>query len=370
MRTHCLLVSFTLTALFSAGSTFGADPRLMNLVMPDATSVAGVNVTNAKNSPFGQYVLTGLTSSMSQQMQAFVTATGFDPRQDVTEIVAASSATAANPSGLVLALGNFPVAQMTSAITAKSAQLTVQTYGGATLITGGDAKSSFSVAFLGTTISAAGDTASVKAAIDRSMGVNSINPALATQVQALSTTNDAWAVTTSSASALLAGLDVGIGTGGPGSTGGAAPAGPMGQFGQMFNSIQGSSGGIQFGTTVNITGQAITTDAASAKSLADVMTALVSIASMAGTGATGPAGGQNQQFAAIAQLLQGLKVTASGATINLALSVPEATLESFVNSMKAQTAKPAGAVPASRPANVPKASVTPSAGSSSAVAAK
>ena len=135
MRTNCLLAGFTLTALLT-GTAFGADPRLLNLVMPDATTLAGANVTNAEITPFGQYVLTQLTSSAYQPLQAFITATGFDPSHDVTEILAASSASITNPSGLVLATGTFPVSRMTAAIAATAPTLTVQTYGAATLITG------------------------------------------------------------------------------------------------------------------------------------------------------------------------------------------------------------------------------------------
>ena len=35
-----------------------SDPRLVSLVMPDAAVIAGVNVTQAKASPFGQYLMT------------------------------------------------------------------------------------------------------------------------------------------------------------------------------------------------------------------------------------------------------------------------------------------------------------------------
>jgi len=347
MRTNFLLTGFTLTALFSATTAFGADPRLLNLVMPDATTLAGANVTNAEITPFGQYVLTELTTSANVELQTFVTATGFDPRRDVSEILAASSGNAASPSGLVLAMGNFNVSQITAAITAKAPAQTVQTYGGATLITGGNAKASFSLAFLGTNIAIVGDTASVKAAIDRSASANSINTALAVQVQALSTTEDAWVVTDSPLTSLIPGLGA---TPTAPATGVTIPA-PVSPFGQMFSSIQGSSGGIKFGTTVQITGQVTTTDAASAISLANVLQALVSIASMAG--------GQDPQIATMAQILQGMKVTANGPAINVALSIPETQVETILNGMRNQ-ATPAMRS-AVRPAIAPRAQRAPAA---------
>ena len=196
---------------------------------------------------------------------------------------------------------------------------------------------------MGTNVAILGDTGSVKAAIDRSSAVNSINPALATQVQSLSSTQDAWMVTTSPFATILASLTSSSAT--PAGATPATAAGPLGQMGQMFNGILGSSGGVKFGTVVQVTGQAMTKDAPTAKSLADVLTALVSIAAMSGGQMPGGAagGGQNAQFAAIAQLLQNVKVTANGATINLAMSVPETQLENALKAMQAPApiAKPA-----------------------------
>lgn len=353
MRIHHAIAGLTLTTFFTAITAQAADPRLLNLVMPDATTLAGANVTNAEITPFGQFVLNSMTVSGNAQLQNFITTTGFDPRHDVSEILAASSGNAANPSGLVLAIGNFQVAQITAAITAKSPELTIQTYGSATLITGptpqtinGKTGTAFAIAFQGTNtpnIAIMGDVASVQAAIDRSAGANSINPALAAQVQALSTTEDLWAVTSQSAAAMLPGLGA---VGSPSSTGGAA----SNPFGQMFNGIQSSSGGIKFGTTVAITGQAVTTDAATAKSIADVIQGLAAIASMAGAG-----GQNNPQAASIVQILQGLTVAASGVNVNIALNIPETTLESIVNGLK----NPTPAVkPAMKPARAPQHSGT------------
>jgi hypothetical protein len=321
MRINILLAGFILTALCSA-TAFGADPRLLNLVMPGATTLAGANITNAEITPFGQFVLTQLTSPVNQELQTFIAATGFDPRRDITEILAASSSNITAPSGLVLAIGNFNVPQITSAIAAKAPAQSIQAYNGATLIGSAKGNTSLSLAFLGDNIAIVGDTASVKGAIDRSQSANSLDPALAVQVQTLSTTEDAWVVTTSPLTSLIPGFGA---TPGPSATGTSTPA-PVSPFAQVFSSIQGSSGGVKFGANVQITGQIVTTDAASATSLANVMQALVSVASMAG--------GQNQDIATLAQILQGMKVTADGAAINVALSIPETQVESILNSIK------------------------------------
>ena len=49
------LTTATLTTVFAGVlPATAADPQLLNLVMPDAKVLAGVNVDQAKTSPFGQ----------------------------------------------------------------------------------------------------------------------------------------------------------------------------------------------------------------------------------------------------------------------------------------------------------------------------
>jgi ribosomal protein L12E/L44/L45/RPP1/RPP2 len=132
-----------------------------------------------------------------------------------------------------------------------------------------------------------------------------------------------------------------------GAPGAAAAGGAAGlsQMAQMFKGIVGSNGGIKFGDMVVITGQAVTVDAPTAKSLADVVQAIASIAAMAGAG-------NDPNVAALAQLMQGLKVTADGVNVNITLSVPEAQLEAVINQMKKPHTAPA-ARPGAKPALAP-----------------
>ena len=122
MRRHVLIgmkAQFLSTALMTvfAGALPAVDSQLLNLVMPDATVVAGVNVTQAKTSPFGQYVLSQIQPN-DPKLQELVTLTGFDPRQDVNELLVASdSSQTSGPqskTGLVLATGIFNVPTITS----------------------------------------------------------------------------------------------------------------------------------------------------------------------------------------------------------------------------------------------------------------
>jgi len=289
-----------------SASAYAADTRLLNLVMPDAKVMAGVNVTTAKISPLGQYALARIAGSDAKGLDSFIAETGFDPRQDVTEILAASAGN--QQQGLVLALGNFNVDKIAAAALKESASA-VQQYGGATLITP-DAKAAHSVAFIGASIAIAGDTASVKAAVDRSKDVNSINPTLAARVQALSTSQDAWSVAMASIAALVPGI------------GGTDLQGPSAQALQIVKDIQESSGGVKFGANVEITANAVTSDPKNATALADVIRMVASLASMAGA--------KDPNAAAASQLLQKLQVTTVDTAVNLALSVPEEQLEALL----------------------------------------
>src|SRR5690349_25122409 len=99
------LLSATLFTAFS-GVLFAADPQLLNLVMPTAKVVAGVNVEQAKGTLFGQYVLNQLQTH-DDDMQKLIDLTGFDPRRDVREVLVASDGRPQTKSGLALARGSL-----------------------------------------------------------------------------------------------------------------------------------------------------------------------------------------------------------------------------------------------------------------------
>jgi hypothetical protein len=294
-------------ALILSASAFAADTALLNLVMPDAQVMAGANVTTAKISPFGQYLLSQIASN-DKGLQEFITKTGFDPRNDVTEILAASTGNPAAPAGLILARGTFDVNRLLAALPADRKQQ-VQQYAGATLISGPEQKLPHAVAFIGTSIAVAGDLASVKAALDRAGSVNSVSPALAARVQTLSTTEDAWTVSLASMASLL-----------PGAVG--SKDSTVTQTLGLVKNIQTSSGGVKFGDNIELTGQAVADTPQNAAALADVVRMLAGLVSMSA--------GQNPEIGAAAQLLQTMKVSTDGAAVNITASVPEAQVEALI----------------------------------------
>ena len=312
-----------LAGIFLLGaSAFAADPQLMNLVMPDAQVMAGVNVTSASISPLGQYVLAQIGSN-DQGLQSFIASTGFDPRHDVTEILAASSGAATNRNGLVLAKGVFDTGKITALVTGSSNQQ-VSSYGGATLISGTGPKDDYAVAFLGSSIVVAGDIASVKAAVDRSTSSNSVNPELAALVQTLSTTEDAWSVSLASIGSLIPNI-------------GAPDKSTATQTLQLVKNIQSSSGGVKFGANVEVKAQAVADTPQNATALADLIRMVSSLISMGAA--------QDPHAGAAAKLLQSLQVTTAGSTVNIAASIPESQIEALLNTA---TAKPAVRAPVGR----------------------
>src|SRR5579863_2498616 len=311
MRQTAVLLSF-----LWAGAAFGADPQLMNLVMPDAKVLAGANAISSVSSPLGQFMLAKIGGQIPPD---FVSATGFNPLRDVTEILAASVADPANPSGLLLARGNFPVDKISAALTASGsgANWQVTTYGGATLINTANpkVKTTFAVAFLGNSIAVAGDLASVKAAIDRSSGTNSIDPALAVTVSQLSANEDQWLVSSTSIASLLPANAAPSGT----------VTGPAATLLPMLKSIQSFKAGVKLGDNVAFTAEVVTSDPQNAASLQAVVKLGIALG-----GANVPA-------------LQALQVTTNGSAVDLSLSVPEAQIENLVNSAPVAV-KPAAAV--------------------------
>jgi hypothetical protein len=266
------------------------DPRLLNLVMPDAVVLAGVNVTQAEATPFGQWVL-GQLGTNDPKMQQLATLTGFDPRKDVNELLVASNGAA--KTGLALATGTFDVAAITAAATAHGG--VTETYSGVTILE--DPKQTHGIAFPSGAVVVAGDLADVKAAIDHQSAASTLPAALAVQANQLSGANDAWFICNVA----------------PASLHPAAPAaGAAAGLENAVKSIQFASGGVKFGTVVTAGVTAQADNAQDASTLASLLQLLVNMAQM-----------QSGANPAAATLVSGLTIKATGSTIVLTLSLPE-----------------------------------------------
>jgi hypothetical protein len=307
-----ILNAATLAAI-CAGLLPAADPGLVNLVMPDAKVLAGINVDQAKTTPFGMYVLSQIQAQGAQHLQQMTALTGFDPTRDLHELLVASNGVPGGKSGLVLARGNFDASKIQSAAVLGGG--TTIAYKGVTLIL--DPKQTNAVAFLSSTLAAAGDVASVEGAIDRQTAPAPLNAAVTVQLNQWSTTEDAWCMAVAPLSSLHP----------P-----ANPANPQGAALQnAFQNIQQAAGGVKFGDPIVFTGQAQADTPANASAIANIVQFLASMGQL-------QAQQKNPQLAAI---LPSLSVTASANLINLSLNVPEGQAEQIVK------APPQGAAPQS-----------------------
>src|SRR5215472_4960446 len=124
------ILSAALVAGFS-GVLSAADLQLLDLVMPGAKVIAGVNVQQAKGTQFGQYVLNQLGTN-DADLQKLIALTGFDPRRDVDEVLVASDGAAHSHTGLAVARGTFDAGRITAAATANAASTEI--YNGVTII--------------------------------------------------------------------------------------------------------------------------------------------------------------------------------------------------------------------------------------------
>jgi len=97
--------------------------------------------------------------------------------------------------------------------------------------------------------------------------------------------------------------------------------------GSALQSIVETSGGIKFGSSIEILGEALTRSEKDAAALADVVRFLAGLVQL------------NQQDAKItgpAKLLQSMELSTQGKTMRISWSIPEAEVEKFILSAKQQ----------------------------------
>jgi hypothetical protein len=285
------ILTATLLTAFS-GALSAADPQLLNLVMPDAKVLAGVNVDQAKGTQFGQFVLNQLQTH-DAQMQQLVALTGFDPRRDVSELLVSSDGVAGSKTGLALARGNFDIAKITAAATVAGAATEV--YNGFTILEDPKNKEA-GIVFLDPTRVAAGDIASVKGAIDRLKTPQLLPAAVIVKVNQWSLSQDAWGIATVPPDSLV-------------------PANAPGAQNPLFNvgkSVQAAAGGVKFGALVVFSGEAQCDTAQNAKTLGDMIQLLINMAQM-----------QANLDPTAAALIKSVTVTANGNLMKIQASLPQ-----------------------------------------------
>jgi hypothetical protein len=319
MNARTLTTATLFTAFAGVIAANAADSQLLSMVMPDAKVVAGVNVDSAKASPFGRYVLAQLQTN-NTDLQQLIAFTGFDPTRDVDEVlVATPSGVGGKANGLVLARGTFD--PTLAALAATKGALT-EIYNGVTIIESPDQQAG--IAFISTARVAAGDIASVKAAIDRVGSAPSLPADVLSQVSKWSGAEDAWVVTT----VPLAGLAP-AGTATAGASGGGPMANPMAG---VMQQVQQMAGGVKFGASVVGTAAIQADNAADATQLGNTLQFFVNLMQM-----------QSQKNPQMANLAQAFSINATGTTVNVTITLPEAQFQQlFQMEKKAAVAAPMG----------------------------
>jgi hypothetical protein len=313
MKTRMIVLAAL--AAFAAGSALAADATLLGLVPPDAKVVAGVRVSTAKASPFGQFVLSRLHPESQQAFDKLIAATGFDPRRDVSEIILASPAPGTHDQGIVALRGVFDPALIQSAATAHGC--TISTVMGVTMFTAGDAFNG-ALALPDATTAMLGDVASVKAAIARYRSKTKPADDLQTKVQAASldasgTANDFWFVTLVPLSEFAP----------------KAPADSTSAAPQMtaLQTVQQASGGVRFtADNVRLAAQLVMRSDKDAQSMADVIRFMVTMFQSNRQ--------KNQSAGTMASLLDTMTISTTTNVTQVALVLPEAQVEQLVNTLQ------------------------------------
>jgi hypothetical protein len=301
MRLRLLAVS-SLLALATVASA--ADSQLLKLVMPDAKVVSGIDIDKVRATPFGMFFLNQLPAPDSS-FQQFVNATGFDPRRDIHEILMASPGDPAKKSGLLLVRADFDTAKIMSLVAATGQ--TPQMYQGVAILTGGAPKKANAVseayAFLDKSTAVAGDLDSVKGAIDRRTASSaSLDAGLSGKIGSTSASQDAWVVSIvpfSSFANLAPNKNV---------------SGVL--QGDLIKGIQQSSGGVKFGSMIEISGELDARTDQDASSLADVVRFFMNMAQM-----------NAPSNAELGKLMQNLTVNTEANAVKVAVTIPEIDLE-------------------------------------------
>lgn len=308
--------AFVTCVIASALASAAVDPGLLNLVMPDAKFVSGIQVEASKNSPFGKYVLAQMQSD-DAGFTKFIADTGFDPRRDLTEIVVGTAGTSDQPVFLAAGRGRFTPSAIFTAAQSHGATLT--NYAGVDILTHPTRHSTEgALAFLDATTAVMGTLDAVHGAIDRYKSNAVLPGSVSDKAVQLSSANDAWFVSTGPVTDFFTSKTA------------DAKVAPVMQA-NLLQAVLQANGGIKFTDAgVQITGEALTRSAKDATALADVVRFLAGMVQLNRD--------KDPQAQKVATLLDSLTLSTKDATMQLSLLMPEALVEQlFVPGAKSPT---------------------------------
>lgn len=312
--------AFFACLLPAVAASAAVDPALLNLIMPDATVISGIQVENSRTSTFGRYVLSQMQAD-DEGLTKFIQETGFDPRRDLSEIVVATGPKADATDVLVAGRGVFNPAKIMAA--ARTAGAQTLNYRGIDLLTH-ERQTQGALAFIDASTAVMGSLDRVKGAIDRSRAPGPPLPAeTAARAQRLSLENDAWFMTTGSLADFFAGKIADPNLGGV-------------MQGNLLQAVLQASGGIKFGQDmIVVSGEALTRSDKDATALADVVRFIAGLVQLQKDG--------DENVKKVASLLDTMKLSTEASTMKITLSIPEAMMERLFMPSENAPRRPAAA---------------------------
>ena len=296
--------------LFVVATAFGADERLVSLLMPDAKMIAGMSMEAGKGRPFARFVLEQLQAE-DEKFEKFLGEIGFDAEKDANEVLVASTGDPALV-GVILARGSFDIAKIQARAAAAGGKLI--DYAGIQILTNGEAGTG-GLAFLDNTLAIMGDLTSVHGAIDRRESKESLDAALIAKMNDVSGANDAWFVSILPMAQLAGKMP--------------DPSVNVLMKGSAFGSILEASGGVRFGDNVLISLQALTRSPKDSKALIDIVKFLAAMI-------------QSNLSKNTAAALEKMKIGADeNNVVRMSLTLPESVMEQIFQPAKLRAKAPA-----------------------------
>lgn len=309
---HILTASAFLLG-FSFSCLASVDNGLLSMVPPGAKVISSIDVESARNSSFGQYILSNSTAHANNpDFEQFMQQTGFDPRRDLQDILFASLGSGGPnaPSRFaILARGNFDPARLEAAARAKGA--TVQNYQGVDVMVNNShdrQQSGFAFPEVGVAVMA--DLATLHQIIGNLATPTALDPGMAQLIGQVGPSHDAWFVSMVPGLQFTKHLTA------------QNDDHPMPQA-RAFEGVQESSGGVRFGNTVELSLDAVARSPQDATALADVIRLLASTVQVSRQ--------SDPRAGILAGALDSMTLSTSGNDLHVAISLPEKSLEQLAS---------------------------------------
>jgi hypothetical protein len=303
MKSALLTIAVSLPMLAA-----GVDPALLALAAPDARVLAGVQVSQAQSTPIGQTLMAQI--QLDSATNKAMADAGFDLRRDLREILVTISA---EGSGNVMLFGRGSFHPAKIAAAGASAGATSSIYRGVVLLEGKGSgasgpNASGAIAFLDDSTMLAGDTASIKAAIDRHTAGTAFSGPLAIRARQIAIGNDVWLVTLTPPA---------------GSPPGAALDSPFGPLSNVLQAALQLSFGLKFTATyATLSAEVLTRSPQDAQSMVDVFKFFVQM-----TQKNRPPGSNPPSSPSLADAAQ---ISATGSALHVMISVSQQQLQLFL----------------------------------------